>query len=943
MREHSYDETYYRVIEPSRPRWKIWVLAVGAGLVLVAGAGFGGWMVWQRLQPPEAAVAFSSDPEAYQGLGPRPSDPGRDGAISLTGGPVVSGYELPITIQPPPNASEMQLGFDPTFETTPWRPIPPGNEVSLISPNAGYQMVFGRFRARSSTPSGVVTTSVTIDPTFEAATSSAGGGPHQPSWVRPLNRQTLVVRIETGRVLYGQQEPYDRENPPPGDEIKGWLEERVVRDGQAYGAPIAGRDDLIRTYDRFLGRHLDTDAVTEQTWAVTSSVDPNYASPVAVDIGQVVSRPIGSGLTPEGERFSPMAHDYVLRLPTELEPDVPYRLSLIDEGGDTDETVLVTARDFVLTETIVSPGIQVNQHGFAPSDPLKVGYLSAGLAEQSGVTYREGLKFVVRQVDGGGVVYTGETQRRPRGNELGAGDLTGADVFELDFSSLSTPGQYRLCVASVGCSEEFSVDSRVWRELVVTISRSLYHQRSGIALGPPYTAVERPRPYHPADGMRITITGHRLMDNFLHPDDQVFSELVAQDTQVETTDAWGGHFDAGDWDRRAQHLWFARTAAELVREFPDVYGSLTVNIPESDDQLPDLLNEALWTVNAFRRLQRSDGAVSGGIEASEHPQAGTTSWTDPLAVYVYSPDPWSSFVYASAAAQVSEAARPYDSVLADDLLGSAVAAARWAEQEAQSVASPELRRLINEQRAVATAALYSATSQPEWHEAFKSSIQNEAGLSPILSCHAHGYCDAAWVYVNIDDALTDPELRSRLSANLIANADTLIATAATTSYGWAVENPKVSLVWGLGPGGSPSSTGILRAYRLTGDEQYRQAALRSMSVTLGANPIGTVFITGIGEHPVRYPLMVDTINGGVPAWPGTPVYGYHDVTARSGDSWIDEFVLDPVGAYPLAADAPFLWRWHDVPQVAMFTEFTVHQSHAETLYAAAILGASGGK
>jgi hypothetical protein len=80
--------------------------------------------------------------------------------------------------------------------------------------------------------------------------------------------------------------------------------------------------------------------------------------------------------------------------------------------------------------------------------------------------------------------------------------------------------------------------------------------------------------------------------------------------------------DAGDWDRRVQHLKSGLLLLELAELFPDYFGSLSLNIPESGNGLPDVVNEALWNIDFFRRLQTAAGGIRGGIESSEHPRRG---------------------------------------------------------------------------------------------------------------------------------------------------------------------------------------------------------------------------------------------------------------------------------------------------------------------------------
>jgi hypothetical protein len=95
----------------------------------------------------------------------------------------------------------------------------------------------------------------------------------------------------------------------------------------------------------------------------------------------------------------------------------------------------------------------------------------------------------------------------------------------------------------------------------------------------------------------------------------------------------------------------------------------------------------------------------------------------------------------------------------------------------------------------------------------------------------------------------------------------------------------------------------------------------------------------LGTRNVRNPLIVDNINGGVPVWPGTPVYGLHALNAVGDETWVAEYQLRPAGATPDPESVPFLQQWWDVSPVPMFNEFTVHQSHAPALYAYGSLAA----
>ena len=61
-----------------------------------------------------------------------------------------------------------------------------------------------------------------------------------------------------------------------------------------------------------------------------------------------------------------------------------------------------------------------------------------------------------------------------------------------------------------------------------------------------------------------------------------------------------GWQDAGDWDTLAPHLEAAAYLMVLVERFPSLYNTLELGIPgESGNDVPDLLEQALWLVRFF--------------------------------------------------------------------------------------------------------------------------------------------------------------------------------------------------------------------------------------------------------------------------------------------------------------------------------------------------------
>ena len=124
--------------------------------------------------------------------------------------------------------------------------------------------------------------------------------------------------------------------------------------------------------------------------------------------------------------------------------------------------------------------------------------------------------------------------------------------------------------------------------------------------------------------------------------DGIFQMLAEKRTDRLLPDAWGGHMDAGDWDRRIQHLIVTRYLIELAELFPDYFAGLSLNIPESSNAIPDVVDEGLFNLDCYRRMQTAEGGIRGGIESSEHPRHGEGSWQESLDVMAYAPGIWSS-------------------------------------------------------------------------------------------------------------------------------------------------------------------------------------------------------------------------------------------------------------------------------------------------------------
>src|SRR5206468_2765396 len=61
------------------------------------------------------------------------------------------------------------------------------------------------------------------------------------------------------------------------------------------------------------------------------------------------------------------------------------------------------------------------------------------------------------------------------------------EVYEADFSSFKTPGEYRLLVPTLGVSLPFRIDEGIAADFARTYALGLYHQRCGTSNDLPFT------------------------------------------------------------------------------------------------------------------------------------------------------------------------------------------------------------------------------------------------------------------------------------------------------------------------------------------------------------------------------------------------------------------------------------------------------------------------
>jgi endoglucanase len=742
-----------------------------------------------------------------------------------------------------------------------------------------------------------------------------------------VKSDVLAIEFVAGDFVRGKQVPYEAE---PQDSL---LEEKgitwVKRSGQPIGA-LVGRDkNVLYRFTEFFGSGstpgwLDRSAAYE----ITSEDDESYKNGIHPEAVFRKTKPIDMLEVEQGKFSFQKRHTIYLKLRSPLNPSSSYQIKFSGKQVD--------GLDFQYQPKLIqSEAVHISHIGFRPDDPAKIGFLSTWTGNGGGVGYPEGLKFWLQTFSDQTEVYNGLTklskvsfkQEDPYRN------YSGTDIYLMDFSDFDEAGEYQLCVEAVGCSVPFNISEAAWKEPFYVSARGFYHQRSGVELKPPYTDYYRPRPFHPDDGLEVYQSTVPLMDtnmglNLNKLD--VYKDLPQSITSEVVPNAWGGYMDAGDWDRRIQHLIAARMMLELAEQFPDYVTALSLDIPESSNDLPDIVDEALWGIDFFKRLQTSEGSIRGGIESTGSPQFGEASWQESHQVFAYAPGLWSTYMYAGVAAKAASWLQRRSPDLSAEYRDSALKAMRYAETEfAQQLSKePPLPHDVEDLRNLAALELWHLTQEQQWHRIFLDTTAFVEPQGDVFKNNSFDQADAAFLYASLPLGRVDPDVQLNAKRALLSAANKLIDVQEQTAFKWSKTNSYTPVFW-AGALGTPQAIAFLRAHALSGDDRYLRAAVLACQFSAGANPDNMVYTTGVGHRAPHNPLIVDQRVTGQDPPPGITVYGPSDL-----DRFKDFWFLKRYGeeTEPPMSEWPPVESYFDVYYFVPTTEFTIHQTMAPTMY-----------
>ncbi|KKQ28058.1 MAG: hypothetical protein US42_C0002G0013 [Candidatus Magasanikbacteria bacterium GW2011_GWC2_37_14] len=660
-------------------------------------------------------------------------------------------------------------------------------------------------------------------------------------------------------------------------------------------------------------------------WNIISTSDINYKNivhPTKIDRFSAVLDAEDRDYNGQNQADVVLRHTLYLTLPKELKNDQNYTVELINPTGKKyvyNGTIGYFSNEQFSSWNLmpgkdlqIAKAIKINQHGFSLKAKERYAYVGYWLGSGGALILPTQLNYQVYNASSKQLVSSGKS------TNLGSDNLSGEILYELDLSDLNE-GNYYLEVEGIGRSLVFSVGLDSAFTAFYTAIRGLYHQRAGTALESKYT-----------NWIHKMCLNQVFETNILEDFGEKFSKNTSKNNPINIS---GGWFDAGDFDLRPMHLLIVEDLTTLQEMFPNKFTDNQLNIPESGNQIPDVLDEALWGIKLWETLQESDGGVRAGVESYAHPGSSTCEG-DTLPYWTYAPNRWTSYKFAGAAAHLARILENYPAGKnkATDLKNKALKAWDWAEKQTSLGTTAPVERSnedkLNElerEKMYAAGELFALTNETKYQNVFKQLYPTYRG--PTWFANIYSF----WGYSNANGTNVDRDFQEQVKNRIIEIGNDEVEQIMENKYKNST-NFNYAIAWGSGSNSMRSIVGTAMAYYFTKDQKYIDAISLNADYQLGENPLGLSWITGLGIRNPEFPLHLNSMyDQQEKPVPGLPIYGPHardyDGDCEPTDAW---GCLVYNNFYPTPKNIPALRQYAPWARMPDMNEFTVWQDMAYT-------------
>ena len=475
-------------------------------------------------------------------------------------------------------------------------------------------------------------------------------------------------------------------------------------------------------------------------------------------------------------------------------------------------------------------------------------------------------------------------------------------VWRADISELTVPGEYRVEYESRHISCGVKISGGIYGSLCKVLCKALYFQRCGMELKEQYAGKFKRECCHTGKAVR------------LEDYERITDDTAAEN--VEYFDVRGGWHDAGDYGRYPTAA--AAALAHILyayRFFPEAFAE-SLNIPESGNGMPDILNECLYELKWLLKMQMKDGSVCHKLTSMRHANFVMPS-EDKRQFILFPPSSMAAADFAAVMALASRVYAVYEADFSRTALEAARRAWTWLEDHPGFIGfeNPEGCNTggyedtdDRDERLWAAAELYRATADETYLEEAERlyAVLEQEGKDMVSMGWGNVTGFAGWCMLEESlcrggerhgtEGRQKAELQQKYRAAFAAEADRITALSRKSGYGAALEAREYE--WGSNMIILNRAMILGTAYRLVPEDRYIKCAAGQMDYILGVNAVGYSYVTGVGEHAFKNPHNRVTVADGIEETiPGFVSGGPNACPVDEKAEWLIEPGTPPMKCY----------------------------------------------
>jgi len=498
--------------------------------------------------------------------------------------------------------------------------------------------------------------------------------------------------------------------------------------------------------------------------------------------------------------------------------------------------LLIAAITSFLSAQDTASKIRLNQIGFYP-DAHKVAVITDDINGE----------FLIKSVTTGKVVFKSKLSAPHK-------SAYSPKVTRIaDFSAVTAPGIYKLNLPGVGDSYAFEIKPKVFNSLTKGLIKGFYFQRMSTPLLPEFA------------GKWSHSAGHPDTQVIVHP--SAASPNRPAGTIISCPHGW---YDAGDYNKYIVNSGITMgTLLSLYEDFPVCFDSIKINIPESGNGAPDLLNEAVWNLRWMLTMQDpDDGGVynkvtNANFDGMVMPSVAVTPR------YVVQKGTAATLDFAAVMAQAGRIFPKFKKVfpgLSDSCMKSAEKAWEWAVKNPktaydQNLMNKEFKPVINtggygdsdfsDEFIWAASELYISTGKDSYYNAYPMLPDTLMPLPSWDNVRLLGY----YTLARFENKLTNSAKRDFpvLKKRIIRTAEKLTEGIADRAYMTVIGKSAADFIWGSNSVATNQGILLIQAYKLSKEKKFLDGALANLDYVLGRNATGYSFVTGFGHKTPMFP------------------------------------------------------------------------------------------